>query len=145
MLVRYDPFRQLDRMTDQLFGGSPARPQLMAMDAIRHDHDVELRFDLPGVASGDIDLTVERDVLTVKAERSFQVSEGEEVLTQERSQGAVTRQIVLGELLDADKLEARYDGGVLTVVIPVVEQAKARKVPVQAGGGTDAIAVGAEH
>src|SRR5262245_46829792 len=139
MLVRYDPFRQLDRMTDQLFGGAPARPQLMAMDAIRHEHDVELRFDVPGVAADDIDLTVERDVLTVKAERSFQPEEGAEVLTQERSHGAVTRQIVLGELLDAEALEARYDGGVLTIVIPVAEQAKARKVAVQHGSAKDAI------
>jgi HSP20 family protein len=145
MLVRYDPFRQLDRMADQLFGGTPGRPQLMAMDAVRREHEVELRFDLPGVSPEAIDLTVERDVLTVKAEREYEHREGEDVLTQERSQGAVTRQIVLGELLDADRLEARYDAGVLTVVIPVAEQAKARKVDVQTGAANSAIEVGSPN
>ena len=145
MLVRYDPFRQLDRMADQLFGGTPARPQLMAMDAVRREHEVELRFDLPGVSPDAIDLTVERDVLTVKAERQFQHQEGEEVLTQERSQGAVTRQIVLGELLDAERLQARYDAGGLTVVIPGAEQAKARKVEVQTGSANDAIEGGSHN
>jgi HSP20 family protein len=145
MLVRYDPFRQFDRMADQLFGGAPNRPQLMALDAVRREHEVELRFDLPGVSPDTIDLTVERDVLTVKAERQFEHEEGEEVLTQERSQGAVTRQIVLGELLDAERLHARYDSGVLTVVIPVAEQAKARKVEIHIGSASDAIEVGSPN
>ena len=140
MLVRYDPFRELDRMTDQFFG--PARaPQWMPMDAIRHGHEVTLRFDLPGVSLESIDLTVERNVLTVKAERSWQPADGDDVLARERPQGAVTRQVMLGDSLDSDRLEARYDAGVLTVTIPVAEQAKPRRVEIRSGEA--AIEVGA--
>ncbi len=138
MLVRYDPFRQLDRVTDELFGQS-RRPQWMPMDAVRHNASVELRFDLPGVSADDVDLTVERNVLTVRAERSWTPAEGDEVLASERPQGSVTRQVMLGESLDTERLEAHYDTGVLTVTIPVAEQAKARKVEIHAGGGHEAI------
>jgi HSP20 family protein len=139
MLVRYDPFRQLDRMTDQLFGTTPSTPRWMPMDAIRHGHEVVLRFDLPGVAPDSIDLTVERNELTVKAERSWEPSEGDEVLARERPQGSVTRQVLLGESLDTDNLEARYDAGVLTVTIPVSERAKPRRVEVRAAGEPESI------
>jgi HSP20 family protein len=143
MLVRYDPFRELDRVTDQLFGSGGGRsPQWMPMDAVRRGHEVTLWFDLPGVATDSIDVTVERNVLTVKAERSWQPTEGDDVLARERPQGSVTRQVMLGESLDADNLEARYDAGVLTVTIPVAEQAKPRKVEIQSGGEQGAIEVG---
>jgi HSP20 family protein len=143
MLVRYDPFRELDRVTDQLFGGGGGRsPQWMPMDAVRRGHEVTLRFDLPGVSTDSIDVTVERNVLTVKGERAWQPTEGDEVLARERPQGSVTRQVMLGEALDADRLEARYDAGVLTVTIPVAEQAKPRKVEIQSGGEQGAIDVG---
>jgi HSP20 family protein len=143
MLVRYDPFRELDRMTDSWFGGQGATRQWMPMDAVRHDHEVTLRFDLPGVSLDSIDLTVERNVLTVKAERTWQPSDGDEILARERPQGSVTRQVMLGESLDSDHLEARYDAGVLTITIPVAEQAKPRKVEIQSGSGAEAIEVGA--
>jgi HSP20 family protein len=133
MLVRYDPFRELDRMTDQVFGSARARAQWMPMDAVRHEHHVELRFDLPGVSPDSIDVEVERNVLTVKAERSWTPAEGTEVLAQERPQGGVTRQVMLGEALDSDRLEATYDAGVLTLTIPVAEQAKPRKVEIHVG------------
>jgi HSP20 family protein len=144
MLVRYDPFRELDRMTDQFFGsgGGGRSPQWMPMDAVRRGHEVTLRFDLPGVATDSIDVTVERNVLAVKAERSWQPTEGDEVLARERPQGSVTRQVMLGDSLDAENLEARYDAGVLTVTIPVAEQAKPRKVEIQSGGDQSAIEVG---
>jgi HSP20 family protein len=142
MLVRYDPFRQLDRVTDQLFNGPAGRATWMPFDAVRHGHEVVLTFDLPGVSPDAVDLTVERNVLTVKAERSWTPAEGDEVLAQERPQGAVTRQVLLGESLDTDHLDARYDAGVLTVVIPVAEQAKARKVEIHRGD-REAIEVGA--
>ena len=131
MPVRYAPFRPLD----QLFGPAPVRRvgAWMPMDAHRHGSAVELRFDVPGVAPDAIDLTVEGDVLTVKAERSWAPAEGDEVLAHERPQGAVTRQVRLGETLDTDRLEAHYDAGVLTVTIPVAEQAKSRKVEIVAG------------
>ncbi len=125
MLVRYDPFRDFDRKT--------SRRQWMPMDAFRHDHRVELRFDLPGVAPDSLDVEVERNVLTVRAERSWTPAEGNEVLAQERPQGSVARQVMLGDALDTDRLEATYDAGVLNISIPVAEQAKARKVEIQQG------------
>ena len=132
MLVRYDPFRDFDRFTEQVFGG-PQRTQWMPMDAFRHGDHVELRFDLPGADADSIDVTVERNVLTVKAERSWTPAEGDEVLARERPQGAVTRQVMLGESLDTDRLTATYDRGVLSVSIPVAEQAKPRKVEIHSG------------
>ena len=125
MLVRYDPFRAFDRPA--------ARRSWMPMDAVRHDQNVELRFDLPGVSPESIDVEVERNVLTVRAERSWAPAEGAEVLVRERAQGAVTRQVTLGESLDTDRLEASYDAGVLTLTIPVAEQAKPRKVEIHVG------------
>jgi HSP20 family protein len=132
MLVRYDPFRQLERQFDRAFR-SFDRESWMPMDAVRHEHHVELRFDLPGVAPESIDVEVERNVLTVKAERSWTPGDGAEILAQERLQGSVTRQVMLGESLDTDRLEATYDAGVLTLTIPVAEEAKPRKVEIHVG------------
>jgi HSP20 family protein len=125
MLVRYDPFRDFDRKT--------SRRQWMPMDAVRHDQRVELRFDLPGIEPDSLEVEVERNVLTVRAERSWTPAEGDEVLAQERPQGSVARQVMLGDALDTERLEATYDAGVLSVTIPVAEQAKARKVEIQQG------------
>jgi len=145
MLVRYDPFRDFDRLTDQFFGSSgTSRSHWMSMDAIRHEHQVELRFDLPGIEPDSLDVEVERNVLTVRAERSWAPAEGDEVLAQERPQGAVSRQVMLGEALDTESLEATYDAGVLTIRIPVAEQAKARKVEIQQGS-RQAIDVGTHN
>src|SRR5688572_17577584 len=130
MLLRYDPFRELDRFTDGFFNG-PDRRTWMPMDAVRKDDLVEIHFDLPGVRPDSIDLTVERNVLTVKAERDWIPAEGAEILARERTHGSWTRQVLLGETLDADRLEASYDHGVLSVRVPVAEQAKPRKVEVQ--------------
>jgi HSP20 family protein len=138
VLVRYDPFRQLDRVTDELFN-TPRRPQYMPLDAVRRGSTLELRFDLPGVAPESVDVTVERDTLTVRAERSWTPSEGDEVLASERPQGSWTRQVVLGESLDTARLDARYDAGVLTVTIPVAEQAKPRKVEIRTGAAPEVI------
>lgn len=136
MLVRYDPFRTFSRT-------SPLR-STMPMDAVRHDQDVELRFDLPGVAPESIDVEVERNVLTVSAERSWTPAEGAEVLVHERPQGSVTRRVTLGESLDGNRLEAAYDAGVLTVTVPVAEQAKPRKVEIHVGS-PEAVEAGAQN
>jgi HSP20 family protein len=144
MLVRYDPFREFDRLTDQFFGSGTNRTHWMPMDAIRHEHQVELRFDLPGIAPESLDVEVERNVLTVRAERSWTPAEGDEVLAQERPQGSVSRQVMLGESLETESLEATYDAGVLTIRIPVAEQAKARKVEIQQGS-QQAIDVGSHN
>ncbi|MBV8950950.1 MAG: Hsp20/alpha crystallin family protein [Actinobacteria bacterium] len=140
MLMRYDPFRELDRFTDQFFGNQ-ARTPWMPMDAIRHGNALEVRFDLPGVSPESIECTVERNVLTVKAERSWWPGEGDEVLARERPQGTYTRQILLGDALDAEHIDANYEHGVLTVTIPVAERAKPRKVEVH--GAREAVEVGA--
>jgi HSP20 family protein len=134
MLLRFDPFRELDRAVDELrapAGRGPAIP----MDAVRHGDQVFIAFDLPGVDPDGIDLTVERDVLTVKAERRFQRAEGDQVLADERRQGTFVRRVLLGDTLDVAKLEAAYDHGVLTVTIPVAEQAQPRRIAV---GGSHA-------
>lgn len=129
MLMRYDPFRRADR-----FFSNPARAPWMPMDAVRKDDHLELRFDLPGVRPDSIDLTVERNVLTVTAERSWESSEeGSDVLARERAHGTFTRRVRLGEALDADHVEARYDDGVLHVTVPVAETAKPHRIEIQSG------------
>ncbi len=129
MLMRTDPFRELDRLTDAVFG-TAARPAVMPMDAYRQGDAFYVHFDLPGVQPDSIDLTVEHNVLTVRAERSQQWREDTERVVYERPQGVFTRQLFLGETLDVEKLSASYDAGVLTVTIPVAEQSKPRKVEI---------------
>ena len=137
MLLRFDPFRELDRVADQAWGRAtnPAIP----MDAVRRGETVWISFDLPGVDPDSIDLEVERNVLSLSAERRFERQEGDDVLAQERRQGRFTRQVLLGETLDTSQVSANYDGGVLTVTIPVAEQAKPRKVDIGASNGAEAI------
>jgi HSP20 family protein len=142
MLMRSDPFRELDRLTQQVFG-TPTRPAAMPMDAYRKGDQFVVHFDLPGVDPSSIDLTVEKNVLTVSAERRWQLSEDEQVVASERPQGQFSRQLFLGESLDAERVEARYDQGVLTITIPVAEQAKPRKVEVSSTGNAKEIKAGA--
>jgi HSP20 family protein len=133
-LMRFDPFRELDRMAQLLTQPSGGLRQLtMPMDAYREGDQFVVRFDLPGVDPDSIDLTVERNVLTVRAERKWSPAEGQDVVVAERPQGTFTRQLFLGESLDTDRVGASYDRGVLTLRIPVAEQAKPRKVEVTAG------------
>jgi HSP20 family protein len=143
MLMRYDPFREIDRFTEGLFGNS-ARTPWMPMDAVRRGDHVEILFDLPGVRPDSIELTVERNVLTVKAERSWWPEEGAEVLARERTQGTFSRQVLLGEALDSEHVDAHYDQGVLRVTIPVFEKAKPRKVEIHSGD-TQSIEVGTSN
>jgi HSP20 family protein len=132
MLMRYDPFRELDRFTEGFFGG-PGRSPWMPMDAVRRGDHVELRFDLPGVTPEAIEVSVERNVLTIKAERSWIPGEGDEILARERTHGSWSRQVLLGDALDTERLAAKFDHGVLTVTLPVAEQAKPRKVEIAVG------------
>ena len=146
MLMRWDPFREFDRLNEQLWNSAgrvqTARP--FPMDAYRRGDRFFVHFDLPGVDPDAIELTVEKNVLTVKVERQWQPQEGDEVLAVERPRGTFTRQLFLGETLDGGHLEASYDNGVLTLTIPVAEAAKPRKVQVNAGGGQQT-AIEAEH
>ena len=132
MLMRTDPFREFDRLTQAMLG-STARPNVMPMDAFRDDSKFVIQLDLPGVDPDSIDLTVERNVLTVHAERKPPVGESAERVVAERSYGVFSRQLFLGETLDTEHLTASYDAGVLTLTIPVAEQAKPRKVQVSGG------------
>src|SRR4029079_1916101 len=135
MLMRFDPFRDLDRMTEEAL--RPARRPRMPLDAYRRGDVFVLHFDLPGVDSNTIDLTTERNALTVTAERTWQPAEGDELVITERPQGTFSRQLLLGDSLDTERITARYDQGVLTITIPVAEQSKARKVQVTRGGESE--------
>jgi HSP20 family protein len=129
MLMRTDPFRDLDRLTQQVFG-TTARPSAMPMDAYRKGTDFFVHFDLPGINPDSIDLTVEQNVLTVRAERPPVTAEGAELIVSERPVGTFSRQLFLGETLDADNVSADYRAGVLTLTIPVREAAKPRKLSI---------------
>jgi len=131
MLMRFDPFRELDRLTQQAFGTN-SRPASMPMDAYRDQDRFVVHFDLPGVDASAIDLSIEKNVVTVTAERRWD-GEGQQFIVSERPQGTFSRQLFLGETLDPDGVEATYNGGVLTLTIPVAEQAKPRKIDVTSG------------
>jgi HSP20 family protein len=131
MLMRTDPFRELDRLTQQIFGadGTPARPSVMPMDAWRDGDTFHVEFDLPGVDPKSIDLDVERNVVTVIAERPIRASDAE-LIAAERPRGVFSRQLVLGDNLDTNQISASYDAGVLALQIPVAEEAKPRKISI---------------
>jgi HSP20 family protein len=127
--MRTDPFRELDRLTQQMFG-TAARPAAMPMDAYRQGDTFYIHFDLPGVQADTIDLQVEQNVLTVRAERKTAQPDGAQMIVAERSAGTFTRQVFLGETLDADNISADYTAGVLTLTIPVHEAAKPRNIQI---------------
>lgn len=134
MLMRFDPFREFDRMTARLFGDARV-PRAMPMDAYRRDAAVHVEFDLPGIDPDTIELTVENNVLTVSANRMSTLKEEDRLLANERLTGAFSRQVFLGEGLDTDHLEANYHNGVLHVTVPVSDAAKPRRIPVAITGG----------
>lgn len=130
MLMRTDPFRELDRVTQQVLRGDGTwAPTAMPMDAWREGDSFVLEFDLPGLRAEDIDLDVERNVVTVKAERPAREN-AEDMIAAERRRGTFSRQLVLGDNLDTSNIAAAYDAGVLTLRIPVAEQAKPRKIEI---------------
>jgi HSP20 family protein len=130
MLMRTDPFREFDRLAQQAFGaGTTSRPAVMPMDAWREGDTFVIEFDLPGVRAETLDIDVERNVLTVKAERPRHNGDWE-TLAAERPTGLFSRQLVLGDNLDLDKIEAGYEAGVLRLRVPVAERAKPRKIEV---------------
>ena len=114
---------------------------MMAMDAYRDGDRFVVQFDLPGVDPNSIDLTVEKNVLTVSAERSWQPTDGQEVIVSERPQGSFRRQLFLGDALDVEHVSASYRDGVLTLTIPTAPQAKPRKVSITtaASGSQEAL------
>jgi len=128
MLMHTDPFRDLDRLAQQVFGTS-TRPAAMPMDAWREGDEFTVQFDLPGVDPASVDLDVERNVLTVRAHRP-PLEAADEMLAAERPRGVFSRQLILGDNLDVDRVRADYTAGVLTLRIPVAEKAKPRKISI---------------
>ena len=150
MLMRFDPYREFDRLTEQLASTATRLPRGFPMDAYRRGDRFIVEFDLPGVEPESIDLTVENNVLSVRSERRFEPREGDEVIVAERPHGTYTRQLFLADTLDSENVHANYEHGVLTLTIPVAETAKPRRVRVagsqdaqtiepQAAGGAQAI------
>jgi HSP20 family protein len=136
VLMRFDPFREAERANEQAWAALRGRSSVMPLDAYRRGDEFVLEVDLPGVDPGSIDLTVEKNVLTVTAERNEQRAENDEVVISERPYGRFSRQLFLGEGLDLDKVHAAYEQGVLTVTLPVADQAKPRKVEIAVTGRT---------
>ncbi|MDQ4084562.1 MAG: Hsp20/alpha crystallin family protein [Actinomycetota bacterium] len=134
MLMRTDPFRDLERLTAAVLG-TAARPAAMPMDAYRAGETFVVQLDLPGVDPESIDLTVEKNVLTIRGERKATLPEDAQRVAAERTHGVFTRQLFLGETLDVDAMTADYDAGVLTITLPVREQAKPRKITVGSANG----------
>ncbi|MER5840602.1 MULTISPECIES: Hsp20/alpha crystallin family protein [Streptomyces] len=137
MLMRTDPFRELDRLAQQMMGPATwPRPSAMTMDAYREGDEYVVAFDLPGVSKDAIEIDVERNMLTVKAERR-PVAKADDVQMElsERPLGVFSRQVVLADTLDTEHIEADYDAGVLTLRIPIAERAKRRRISVGAGSG----------
>src|ERR1700722_5671267 len=131
MLMRFDPFREMETMNQLLGRQSGRAPQVaIPMDAYREGDRFIVNFDLPGVDPDSVDLTVEKNVLTIRAERQWQPGNENEVLVAERPPGPFSRQLFLGDALDTQQVQAIYHNGVLTLTIPVAEQAKPRKVAI---------------
>jgi HSP20 family protein len=139
MLMRTDPFRDLDRLSQHFFGGTPgtwSKPATMPLDAYRAGEEFVVNFDLPGVSPDSIDLQVERNVLTVRAERR-PANSGDDVqmVLTERPLGVFSRQLFLGDTLDAERIDANYEAGVLTLRIPIAEKSKPRRIQVTSADG----------
>lgn len=131
MLVRFDPFNELDRLTDKLFNGSWTKSaSAMPLDAYKHGDEFIVNVDIPGVDPESIEVTINEDTLTITAERKWQPAEDDYVAFAERPHGKFTRQLFLGEALDQEKLKAHYENGVLTLRIPVAQSAKPRRIPI---------------
>jgi len=141
MLMRFDPFREIDKAFEHAF--SCARQTAMPMDAYRHGDSFVVHLDLPGVDPSSIDVSVEQNVMTIHAERHWESVEGDEIVANERRQGTCTRQLFLGNALEPDKIHASYENGVLTLTIPVAETAKPRKIEIGTAQTREAITAGA--
>ncbi|WP_280400608.1 Hsp20/alpha crystallin family protein [Nocardia carnea] len=133
MLMRTDPFRDLDRLTQQVFG-TAARPAVMPMDAWREGDEFLVEFDLPGIDVESLDLDIERNVVTVRATRP-ELDSGRSMIAAERPRGVFSRQLFLGEGLDTEHIRADYRDGVLRLTVPVAEKAKPRKIEIARADG----------
>jgi HSP20 family protein len=135
MMLRFDPFRDFDRLAGEMLGAART-PAPMPMDCLRAGDRFVVRFDLPGINADSLDVSAENNTLTVRAERRRDDPEGATYLVSERPSGAYSRQLVLGDGLAVDNIEADYSDGVLTLAIPLAEQAKPRKIEISRSGGS---------
>jgi HSP20 family protein len=129
-----DPFRHVDRLTNQLLSGTRT-PLGMPMDVWQADDGFHVSLDLPGVDPSSVDITTERNVLTITAERRPEYQQALSVLVAERPQGSFTRQLQLGDTVDSENVQATYADGVLHLTLPITRAAQARRIEVQTGGG----------
>jgi HSP20 family protein len=136
MAMYWDPFRELDRLAATMLDTRQG-PRMMPIDLHRDGDHYVLSADLPGVDPGSIDVNVDGQLLTIRAERTVRSDEGVQWLVHERPSGSFQRQLTLGDGLDTGQISAHYDNGVLSVVIPVSEQAKPRKIEVQSAPQTE--------
>ena len=134
-LMRFDPFRELDRLTEQAFSVAARASRSMPMEALRRGDEFFVYLDMPGVRQDDVDVTVERNVVSIRARRVAQRQEGDEVIVDERPYGEFTRQLFLGDNLDSNGLSARMSDGVLSLRIPVSESSKPRRVALGSSAG----------
>jgi len=138
LLTSFDPFvTDFDRLVQRTFGwadGSAAGRSALPMDVVRRDGEVVLKFDLPGADPDSIEVTTDRRILTVAAKRTQEYAEQERPVVRERITGSFSRKVRLAEPIDAEKVNAQYENGVLTVVLPVAEEAKARKIEIKRPG-----------
>lgn len=139
MLLQQDPFRELDRLTRQAFG-TAARPTVMPLDAWKEGEDFIVELDLPGIDPDNLDIDVERNVLTVRAERLGHIPDAVNAVASERQWGVFSRQLILGDTLDTDQVDAQYTAGVLRLRIPIAAQAKPRKIAIRTDAETPEIA-----
>jgi HSP20 family protein len=130
--LRFDPFRDLDRLAAEMFG-TARTPSLMPMDCLRAGDQFVVRFDLPGIDADSLDVSAENQTLTVRAERTRRDPEDSVYLVSERPSGTYSRQLVLGDGLAVEDIKAEYRDGVLTLTIPIAEQAKPRKIEIHRG------------
>jgi len=145
MAMNFDPFRELDRVTGALFDNRG--PRLMPMDLYRDGDTYILNADLPGIDPGSVDIDVDGQLLTIRAERTLTSGDGVKWLSHERQSGSFLRQLNLGQGIDTDRIAARYDNGVLSVTIPVSEKAKPRKIAVASAGdaGEETVTIEEAH
>ena len=137
MATNYDPFRELDRLAGAMFGGGQG-PRLMPMDLYRAGDHYILAADLPGIDPGSVDIDVDGQLLSIRAERTLSSDNGVKWITRERQSGSFLRQLSLGQGVDTERISASYVNGVLSVTIPVSERAKPRKIAVESGTNSDA-------
>lgn len=144
VVMRFDPYRDMDRLAQQLAGRVQESASSMAMDAYRRHDEVVVHFDVPGVDPRSIEVTAEHNTLTVRAERRWESEPDDLLIARERPQGMFVRQLMLGEELDTEKIDAAYEAGVLTLKIPVAPAAKPRKIEVRASAPDHSQAVDVE-